>query len=255
MKYPLITRRAMLLAASCALLQHGGSAQAAQSLEAALIAGMRPVVSGQSADGAAPPQAQTVEPDAKNASDAPNAQSADDAPANDAPGIVAELTQMIHDAKLSELRTTYNGSYGASLFFYPQQVTYYVALFQDKHFWRVIKSENVERAEAIYADFAQQTAQLADVEIRRVRLQAQKAYIEDIIAISQDHADRLQADLDVARTQQAEVNDHQRQMLGEALTLHAEKEKAQAQLRQVQSEITELQRQSEVGLPASKQPQ
>ena len=39
------------------------------------------------------------------------------------------------------------------------------------------------------------------------------------------------------------------------LTLHAEKEKAQAQLRQVQSEIAELQRQSEVGLPASKQPQ
>jgi Protein of unknown function (DUF2968) len=251
MKYPSITRRAMLLAALCALLQHGGSAQAAQSVEAALIAGMRPVVSAQPADGAA----QTVEPDAKNPSDAANAPSADDARANDAQGVVAELTQMIHDAKLSELRTTYNGSYGASLFFYPQQVTYYVALFQNKHFWRVIKSENVERAEAIYADFAQQTAQLSEVEIRRVRLQAQKAYIEDIIAISQDRANRLQADLDVARTQQAEVNDHQRQALGEALLLHAEKEKAQAQLRQVQSEIMELQRQSEVGLPAQKQPQ
>src|SRR5438128_1159427 len=123
MKYPSITRRAMLLVALCALLQHGGSARAAQTVEAALIAGMRPVVSAQSADGAAPPHAQTVEPDAKNTLDAPNAPSAADAPANDAPGVVAELTQMIHDAKLSELRTTYNGSYGASLFFYPQQVT------------------------------------------------------------------------------------------------------------------------------------
>jgi hypothetical protein len=254
MKYPLITRRAVLLAALCALLQYGGSAQAAQSVEAALIAGMRPVVGAQSADGAAPPQTQGVEPDANNPADTANAPSTGDTPANDAQGVVAELTQMIHDAKLSELRTTYNGSYGASLFFYPQQVTYYVALFQNKHFWRVIKSENVERAEAIYADFAQQTAQLSEVEIRRVRLLAQKAHIEDIIAISQDHANRLQADLDVARTQQAEVNDHQRQALGEALMLHAEKERAQAQLRQVQSEIMELQRQSEEGLPASRQP-
>jgi hypothetical protein len=157
--------------------------------------------------------------------------------------------QLIHDAKLSELRTTYNGSYGASLFFYPQEVTYYVALFQDKHFWRVIKLENVDRAEAIYAGFAQQTAQLADVEIRRMQLQAQKVYIENIIAISQDRANRLQADLDVARTQQAKVDDYQRQTQGEAVTLHAEKEKAQAQLRQVQSEVMQLQRQTEFGLP------
>ncbi|MFL9964669.1 DUF2968 domain-containing protein [Paraburkholderia sediminicola] len=252
MKYPLIMRRAVPLAAACVLLQHGGLARAAQSAEAASITGMRPVMSAPSSNDDALPGAQAVKPDATNASDAANAASA---PANDARGNVAELMQMIHDAKLSELRTTYNGSYGASLFFYPQQVTYYVALFQNKQFWRVIKSENTDRAEAIYADFAQQTAQLSEVEIRRIRLQAQKAYIEDIIAMSQDHAKRLQADLDVARTQQATVNDYQRQTLGETVTLHAEKEKAQAQLRQVQSEIMQLQRQTEFGLPVSKLPQ
>ncbi|KAA1004706.1 DUF2968 domain-containing protein [Paraburkholderia panacisoli] len=255
MEYSLIMRRVMLLAASCAPLQHGDLARAAQSAEAALIAGMRPVMSAPSSDLAELPGAQAVKPDTTNASNAANTPSAPDAPANDAQGNVAELMQMIHDAKLSELRTTYNGSYGASLFFYPQQVTYYVALFQSKHFWRVIKSENMDRAEAIYADFAQQTAQLSEVEIRRVGLQAQKAYIEDIIAMSQDHAKRLQVDLDIARTQQAKVNDYQRQTLGEAVTLHAEKEKAQAQLRQVQSEIMQLQRQTESGLPVSKQPQ
>ncbi|MFL9934884.1 DUF2968 domain-containing protein [Paraburkholderia sp. RL18-103-BIB-C] len=254
MKYSSIMRRAMLLVASCALLKHGGFAHAAQSAEAALIAGMRPVVSAPSSDVAALPGAQAVKPDPTNASDAANTTSAPDAPANDAQGNVAELMQMIHDAKLSELRTAYNGSYGASLFFYSQQVTYYVALFQNKHFWRVIKSENMDRAEAIYADFAQQTVQLSEVEIRRIRLQAQKAYIEDIITMSQDQAKRLQADLDVARTQQAKVNDHQRQTLGEAVTLHAEKEKAQAELRQVQSEVMQLQRQTEFGLPVSKLP-
>jgi hypothetical protein len=91
--------------------------------------------------------------------------------------------------------------------------------------------------------------QLADVEIRRVQLQAQKAYIEDIVATSQDRAKRLQADLAIARTQQAKVNDYQRQTQGEAVTLHAEKERAQAQLLAVQNEVMQLQRQTEFGLP------
>jgi hypothetical protein len=237
MKYPLIVRRAMLLATSCALLQHGGFVLAAQSDEAAPLVGTRPAMN-----------TLTPEPVAAALRSAASGTPA----AADAQGNVADLMQMIHDAKLSELRTTYNGSYGASLFFYPREMAYYVALFQDKHFWRVIKSENAGRAEAIYAGFVQQTAQLAEVEIRRTQLQAQKAYIEDIIALSAERAKRLQADLDVARTQQAKVNDYQRQTQGEAAALHAEKERAQAQLRQVQNEVMQLQRQTELGLPGQK---
>ncbi len=238
MKYPLIVRRAMLLATSCALLQHGGFVLAAQNDEAAPLVGTRPAMN-------------TLTPQPVAAA-LRSAASGTPAAGGDVQGNVAELMQMIHDAKLSELRTTYNGSYGASLFFYPQEMAYYVALFQDKHFWRVIKSEDTGRAEAIYAGFAQQTAQLADVEIRRTQLQAQKAYIEDIIALSEERAKRLQADLDVARTQQAKVNDYQRQTQGEAAALHAEKERAQAQLRQVQGEVMQLQRQTELGLPGQK---
>jgi len=237
MKYPLIVRRAMLLATSCALLQHGGFVLAAQSDEAAPLVGTRPAMNTLTPE--------TVAAALRSAASGTPA-------AADAQGNVAELMQMIHDAKLSELRTTYNGSYGASLFFYPREMAYYVALFQDKHFWRVIKSENAGRAEAIYAGFVQQTAQLAEVEIRRTQLQAQKAYIEDIIALSAERAKRLQADLDVARTQQAKVNDYQRQTQGEAAALHAEKERAQAQLRQVQNEVMQLQRQTELGLPGQK---
>jgi hypothetical protein len=228
----------MLLATSCALLQHGGFVLAAQSDEAAPVVGTRPAMN-------------TLTP--QPVADAlRSAASSTSATAGEVQGNVAELMQMIHDARLSELRTTYNGSYGASLFFYPQEMTYYVALFQDKHFWRVIRSEDVGRAEAIYADFVQQTAQLADVEIRRTQLQAQKAYIENIIALSEDRARRLQADLDVARTQQAKVNDYQRQTQGEAAALNAEKERVQAQLRQVQGEVMQLQRQTEFGLPTRK---
>jgi chromosome segregation ATPase len=101
----------------------------------------------------------------------------------------------------------------------------------------VIKSQDDGRAEAVYAGFVQQTAQLAEVEIRRTQLQAQKAFIEDVIALSEDRAKRLQADLDVARTQQAKVNDYQRQTQTEAVALRAEKEKAQAQLREVQNQV------------------
>lgn len=244
MKHPLLVRRAMLLAASCLLFQHGGSVLAAQGEEAAPIVGTRPALN-----------TLTPQPVADALRDAASGSSSASASASssaEVQGNVAELMQMIQDTKLSELRTTYNGSYGASLFFYPRELTYYVALFQNKHFWRVIKSADAGRAEAIYAGFAQQTAQLAEVEIRRTQLQAQKLYIEEGIALSEDRAKRLQADLEVARTQQAKVNDYQRQTQDEAATLREEKERAQAQLRQVQGQVMLLQRQMEMGLPGQK---
>ncbi|MFP3568846.1 DUF2968 domain-containing protein [Paraburkholderia sp. SIMBA_030] len=253
MKYPLIVRRTMLLATSCALLQHGGLVLAASNDESAPLVGTRPAMNTltpQPVADALRSAASGVPAVGVPASGVPA--SGVPATASDAQGNVAELMEMIRDAKLSELRTTYNGSYGASLLFYPQEMTYYVSLFQDKHFWRVIKSQDMARAEAVYSGFVKQTVQLADVEIRRTQLQAQKAYIENIIALSEDRAKRLQADLDVARTQQAKVNDYQRQTQGEAAALHAEKERAQAQLRQVQGEVMQLQRQTELGLPTQK---
>ena len=60
--------------------------------------------------------------------------------------------------------------------FDPREMTYYVALFQDKHLWRVIRSQEKSRAEMVYANFVQQTVQLADIEIRRTELEAQKAF-------------------------------------------------------------------------------
>ncbi|MFM0378580.1 DUF2968 domain-containing protein [Paraburkholderia strydomiana] len=262
MKYTLLIRRAMLLATSCALLQHGGFVLAAQGEMAAPMVGTRPAMNTltpqpvvaalrDAASGTASASAVSLAPGASGSS-AQSAASPESPMSGDAQGNVAELMQMIQDTKLSELRTTYNGSYGASLFFYPREMTYYVALFQDKHFWRVIKSADAGRAEAIYAGFVQQTAQLAEVEIHRTQLQAQKAYIEDTIALSEDRAKRLQADLEVARTQQAKVNDYQRQTQNEAAALREEKERAQAQLRQVQGQVMQLQRQAEMGLAGQK---
>jgi hypothetical protein len=167
-------------------------------------------------------------------------------------GSITELQQMIRDGKVIEMRTTYNGSYGASMLFYPDQMTYYVALFQQKKFWRVIKTQTDTRAETVYADFAKSTAQLADSEIRREKLQAENAFADRLIALQQNRANRLQADVDLARAQQGQVADRQAQQQEAIRTLRAQQDAAQAQLRALQTKVQDLQRQADSDLmPAS----
>jgi hypothetical protein len=247
MKYPLDLRRMVSLTLACALM-HGGVALAASKSAAGagvVSAGAAKVASADAPDtridaGAAEDMASAPGLD-------PNADTG-----GSVQGDVADLMQLIHDGGLTEMRTTYNGGYGASLFFHAQSMTYYVALFQEKHFWRVIRTSDQGRAESIYAGFARQTAQLADVEIRRTQLQAQKASIERVIGESQARAQRLQADIEVARAQEAKVADYQRQTQDETLALRDEKDKAQAQLRQLQQQVLQLQRQAEAGLPGNR---
>jgi hypothetical protein len=254
-KHPLSVRRVVLLAAACVLSQ-GGWVCAAAAAQAA------PTASGAiNVESALLPLAAST---ASAAAAAPAGQGAVGVAAGVASGVasspvdfgtqgdVAELTRLIQGASLNELRTTYNGGYGAALFFYPRELTYYVALFQDKHFWRVIKLQDEARAEEIYTSFARQTQQLADVDIRRTKLQAQKAYLERLIGLSEDRAKRLQADLSVARDQQAKVSEYQRQAHDDALALRGEKDKARSQLRQLQQQIQQLQQQTEAGLPAAR---
>ncbi|WP_371143073.1 DUF2968 domain-containing protein [Burkholderia cepacia] len=169
-----------------------------------------------------------------------------------AQGNVAELTQMLHDGRIVEMRTTYNGSYGASLMFDPREMTYYVALFQDKHLWRVIRSQEKSRAEMVYANFVQHTVQLADIEIRRTELEAQKAFLDRVIALQANRAQQLRADLSVARSQQAEVAQRQRSAQEQAQALQVEKRAAQMQLRDLQEQVRQLEKQTETGLPAHK---
>jgi hypothetical protein len=233
-------RRVALLAAAGALIHHGSFAQAAADAPV-------PDATNRLLPAAAPA--------ASFAANVRNTVQVDvdaNASGSAAQGDVAELMRLIQSASLNELRTTYNGGYGASLFLYARDLTYYVALFQDKQFWRVIKLQDEARAEEVYASLARQTGQLADTDIRRMKLQAQTAYIERVIAVSEDRAKHLQADLDVARNQQAKVAEYQREARDEALRLRGEKEKAQAQLRQVQQQVQYLQQQTEVGLPAAR---
>jgi hypothetical protein len=242
MKHSTQLRRVLLVATAVFAMQHGAQVWSrvdeSQLQQRAPKAGSRP-----SLDSLTPGPADAALPGLPNLDELSGA--------GGTQGDVATLIQLIHDAKLAELRTTYNGSYGASLFFYPPEMTWYMALFQDKRFWRVIRTKDEARAQAIYTDFARQTERLADVEIRRTQLEAQKAYIERVIALSEDRARRLQADLDVARTQQAKVDERQREMQADASALRAGKAQAQAQLQDIQREVRMLQNATEAGLPGA----
>jgi hypothetical protein len=209
-------------------------------------------VSDNAASGAAVEMTAAAQPDTLAASSVPAGQTialTPDEAKQSATGNVAELQQMIHGPDLTEMRTTYNGSYGASLLFYGKEMTFYVALFQKKNFWRVIKTTDDQRAEMIYRDFVRQTAQLSDVEIRRTKLEAQKEFTDHLIELSQERANRLQADLSIARQQQTIVNSQQAQNRAEASALQQQKTQAQAQLRDTQRQVRDLQRQLDSGLP------
>ncbi|WP_395068799.1 DUF2968 domain-containing protein [Paraburkholderia silvatlantica] len=229
MKHSITLRRVMLSAAALVLMQQGATAWAGMPADAAAMSGAA----------------------GERALAGSMARADEQASVGAGQGDVAMLMQLIHDAQLVELRTTYNASYGASLFFYPPEMTYYVALFQSKHFWRVIRSQDEARSEAIYAGFVRQTEQLSQAAIRRTVLEAQKTFIERVIAMSEERARRLQADLAIARTQQARVDVDQRRAQGDAAALHAQEAQAQAQLRELQRQVDALQRATEAGLPGA----
>jgi hypothetical protein len=166
-------------------------------------------------------------------------------------GDIGELQQMLRDDKLKEMRTTYNGTFGASMLYYPDTLTYYVALFQDKRFWRVIKTQAPVRAEAVYADFAKTTAKLAETELHRVTLEAENAYADRQIAAQKNQAGRLQADIDVTRAQQGVVADRLQQQQEAVRSLRAEQSAAQAQLRELQTRVSQLQKVVDTPMPVT----
>ncbi|WP_124093826.1 DUF2968 domain-containing protein [Burkholderia gladioli] len=231
-----------------------GVASAADAASADNTAAPAPAEVPQAVPESAPPVAGT-RPDVTTLTpdDGQGAAASSSPVAGEAQGNVAELMGMLREHRLTEMRTTYNGSYGASLLFYPPEMTYYVALFQDKHFWRVVKSQERPRAEMVYQNFADQTVQLSDIELRRTELAAQKTFLERVIGLSEDHARRLQTDLDLARQQRSEIDARQQAAQDQAQALEVEQRASRLQLRDLERQVQQLQQQNERGLsPAAK---
>ncbi|PPA74973.1 hypothetical protein C4E15_16575 [Achromobacter spanius] len=156
---------------------------------------------------------------------------------------VAELQGLIQARQVSELRTAYNGTYGASLLFKPDDLTYYVALFQQKDFWRVLKTVSEKQAESTYRAFAAQSADLAEVDIKRIKLQAEYAHAEKLLASRSEQLSTLQADRTLRMQQEQQVAARQEQSRQEATALADQQKDVRQQLRDLQRQIDALQAQ------------
>jgi hypothetical protein len=158
-------------------------------------------------------------------------------------GDADELRKLMDAHALSELRTTYNGSYGASLLFNTDKLTYYVVLFKNKDFWRVIRTDAVGEAETVYRTFVTQTEQLAQVDIDTIRLDAGKKYTERQLAQNQNRLQSLQEDLARQQQQAQQVATAQQQARQQAVSLTGELRSSSAALDTVQQNIRQLEAQ------------
>lgn len=170
---------------------------------------------------------------------------------------VDELKQLMDAHQLTELRTTYNGNYGASLLFNANTLTYYVALFQEKNFWRVIKTDAVDNAERVYRTFVQQTEQLAQVYIDTTRLEAGKRYTERLVAYNEERLRTLQQEMEQQQAQSAQVSASLQQAQQQAVSLSTDVQSTNSQLDALQRRIQILQAEQgnpELSLPKAEAP-
>ena len=156
---------------------------------------------------------------------------------------VAELQQLIQSRGVQELRTAYNGRYGASLLFAAENLTYYVALFQQREFWRVFKTTDAALAERMYTQYRQDTVDYAASDLDRIKLQAEVARTEKELNASADQLTVLQNDLAMQRQQEALAVAQREEARREAQALAEQEREARDQLQELQRQIKELERQ------------
>uniref|UniRef100_A0A914YUS1 Uncharacterized protein n=1 Tax=Panagrolaimus superbus TaxID=310955 RepID=A0A914YUS1_9BILA len=82
-------------------------------------------------------------------------------------------------------------------------MTYYVALFQQREFWRVFKTTDESLAERMYTQYRQDTVDYAAADLERIKLQAEVAKAEKQLNESADQLTVLQNDLALQRQQEA----------------------------------------------------
>lgn len=165
------------------------------------------------------------------------------APSSTALSTLQRLQDLIGSDSLEELRTNYNGHYGASLLFHAESLTYYAALFQDKTFWRAISTRSEQEAEEAYRSFAKQTEALAEVDIRSITLNAQKVHAERLLASDGQRLEALQRDIAQQRQQAQEVATRQEQARLQTATLGNEQRAVQERLSSLQNRIRALETQ------------
>jgi hypothetical protein len=156
-------------------------------------------------------------------------------------GTMEELRRLMEANQLTEMRTTYNGNYGASLLFLPESLQYYVVLFRDRQFWRVIKTDSIEGAERSYRTFVGQTEELAQAYLDTIRLDAGKRFTERMVALNEQRLQNLQRELDMQRQQGQQVSSALQQARQQAVDLSSGLRASHEELDAINQRIKTLQ--------------
>jgi hypothetical protein len=159
------------------------------------------------------------------------------APPSAVGGSVDSLRRHIAANELTELRTTYNGNYGASLLFYADKISYYVVMFHNKDFWRVIKTDVAADAERLYRTFSEQTRMLAQVDIETAQLEANTEYTKHLLALNAARLQSLRDDLERQRQQAQQVAQAQQAAQQQAASLKGDLRSTNEQLESMQRQI------------------
>jgi hypothetical protein len=158
-------------------------------------------------------------------------------------GTVAYLRQLMDSHQLTQLRTTSNGNYGASLQFQAAKLSYFVVLTHGDTYWRVIQADSERDAESVYRVFAQQTEKLAEVDIDAIRLDAGNKYAANMVAMNQQRLANLQQDANRQHEQAQEVVAAQQQAQQQAVSLTNDLRASSSQLDEVTQRIRALEAQ------------
>lgn len=158
-------------------------------------------------------------------------------------GTVAYLRQLIDMHQLTQLRSTSNGNYGASLQFQAAKLSYFIVLTHGDTYWRVIQADSERDADSIYHVFAQQTEKLAEVDIDAIRLDAGNKYAARMVLMNQQRLANLQQDANRQREQAQEVVAAQRQAQQQAVSLTSDLRASSTQLDEVTQRIRALEAQ------------
>ena len=118
-----------------------------------------------------------------------------------------------------------------------------MALFHEKDFWRVIKTDSVDNAEKVYRTFVEQTEQLAQVYIDTTRLQAGKRYTENLVAYNEERLRSLQQEADLQRQQSLQVSASLEQAKQQAVSLSTDLRSSHSELDALNQRIQTLQAQ------------
>jgi hypothetical protein len=152
----------------------------------------------------------------------------------------ADVERMSDNAELTTFHTFRTFDYSVSLLFYPKEMKYFAALFQEDRLWRVLSTSDINTARQLFHHMQDQATRLSDGETRRLQLEAQNEQLKRAIAESEAHAERLRQGLQRTTEQDQVVTSRQHQLRKELAQLEAQRTAAQAQLNKVHRQVHQL---------------